>query len=1202
MHSQVSERRFDLSRDTFDATKLYRQIIKQQGRVTVDADDNEQRRIELHRSDRTTLDIIGECGYPAGGTGFLIGVSADAMSLTVGTGRMYVHGLMVENFTTTPQLVLDSTTAGAPPSLAPVTVSGTYLAYLDVWERDITAIDDPNIREVALGGPDTAARTELMAQVHLTAVASGTTCATATLPSATLHTGTLTATTDPAAAALDCTLPPLAGFRGQQNQLYRVEIQDGGAVGTATFKWSRENGSVVSAITGPASGPVGSSFTVASVGADSTLGFANGQWIELIDDDLVLTGQPGALALISTVTPSTLTVTLTSTSPTGVISYGKNPKIRRWEQADPTATTGLLTTSTATQLENGVQVAFGGGSFSPGDYWMIPARTAIDEETGTLLYPATAQAASYTEHHLCELAVITYDSTAGWGAPSDCRTSFPTLTGLPAAGGCCCSTVTVVDANPGSGQYTDIGAAIAALPVDGGVVSIEAGIYTIASPITVPASVTVRGCGLLTRIIADTGAFIVAGDNVTIEGMAIRISHAAAVATASSGVTALILRGLSVIGHKTSDDAGAGAYAFSFAGTNAMVFNNTLRSVGIEVQPGSSSVTIRANTIAHAVERGISLGSSIAAAAATSQTKAYYYGVAGPGLSAQTGATLENLQAGAISNLGIFENSITGAFLEGIGAEMMVQQQDGNQNPISTLILCEDVTIARNQIAGCLARPEKHNVGASGAIVLPFVERLVVVGNTIEGNGRSIPASGICSLIAAATEIRENRILENGAGAGSGVNYGLAAIELFIAIPTGAFESTIADNALLPAAIISDNVVTSSNAAALFMLADGQVSITDNDFTVVGQSQNELAIGQTVMVLDFGVGHQETTFTLFDETATQYSSDEDVIGGQVLFTGNRCLYDGRDTGVDAYSSVILVSEDAVLIDANQSRCFVLASSPSGQAGMLVTNLLAGGVVTQVSGNRFSEDAAGASAFATGGDTMAIGNHGTHCLFFNATGTLTDEPNIVNPLNADYCDVLRPRLWGNPNEGTTTGESSPGSTGGTDTTLCGLQSISAEMDKVKLKALEPAARYAQLKLSALKSGQSSSDRTANLVQSIATTRAALNNPAPVSPETFVVHGAIVDENGKPRTDCSLAVTDAGTVVSSKLGPQKANTDGYATAVLRAAEFPSVIDGTTPIFVSVTDGEGRQVFAPAKAVTAKPGGVATFRAVVPRTPAG
>ena len=43
---------------------------------------------------------------------------------------------------------------------------------------------------------------------------------------------------------------------------------------------------------------VGQSFTVQSVGADSTLGFATNEWVELIDDDIVLTGATGALALI----------------------------------------------------------------------------------------------------------------------------------------------------------------------------------------------------------------------------------------------------------------------------------------------------------------------------------------------------------------------------------------------------------------------------------------------------------------------------------------------------------------------------------------------------------------------------------------------------------------------------------------------------------------------------------------------------------------------------------------------------------------------------------------------------------------------------------------------------------------------------------------------------------------------------------------
>ena len=47
-----------------------------------------------------------------------------------------------------------------------------------------------------------------------------------------------------------CELPPVAGYSGLENQTYRVEIHEGGAPGTATFKWSRDNGSVAIPVAG----------------------------------------------------------------------------------------------------------------------------------------------------------------------------------------------------------------------------------------------------------------------------------------------------------------------------------------------------------------------------------------------------------------------------------------------------------------------------------------------------------------------------------------------------------------------------------------------------------------------------------------------------------------------------------------------------------------------------------------------------------------------------------------------------------------------------------------------------------------------------------------------------------------------------------------------------------------------------------------
>ena len=61
----------------------------------------------------------------------------------------------------------------SPPSSPPSApghlnlTDGTYLAFLDVWPREITALDDRFVREVALGGPDTTTRLKTVWQVKL---------------------------------------------------------------------------------------------------------------------------------------------------------------------------------------------------------------------------------------------------------------------------------------------------------------------------------------------------------------------------------------------------------------------------------------------------------------------------------------------------------------------------------------------------------------------------------------------------------------------------------------------------------------------------------------------------------------------------------------------------------------------------------------------------------------------------------------------------------------------------------------------------------------------------------------------------------------------------------------------------------------------------------------------------------------------------
>ncbi|HVR34858.1 MAG TPA: DUF6519 domain-containing protein, partial [Methylomirabilota bacterium] len=162
----------DFTRTTFKPENHYRAVNKQQGRVDLDADWNEQLDITAHRVETGALDVIGRCGAPIHDAGFGIvtdpadlppdqqAAAAALLPLQPGdfifsAGRLYAHGILCQNesplkFTQQPDL----------PDAEPLESTGLYLAYLDVWFRHLTALDDPAIREVALGGPDTATRTK----------------------------------------------------------------------------------------------------------------------------------------------------------------------------------------------------------------------------------------------------------------------------------------------------------------------------------------------------------------------------------------------------------------------------------------------------------------------------------------------------------------------------------------------------------------------------------------------------------------------------------------------------------------------------------------------------------------------------------------------------------------------------------------------------------------------------------------------------------------------------------------------------------------------------------------------------------------------------------------------------------------------------------------------------------------------------------
>ena len=441
----------DFSRDTFDRTNHYHSVLMQQGRVQVDADWNEEQEIDYRREVRTVHDEIGGCGVPSSvPDSFQIDLAPGGKDLTISQGRIYVSGVLCENESDQatilhqPDLPLKTGALGEIPGMS---TAGIYQVYLDVWSRHITAVEDPAIRETALGGPDTATRVKTVWQVKLNRVAdrgTAVTCASAGSKFVGVP-GKLTASVVPSGKAGPCVLPPQSGYRRLENQLYRVEIHKPGKMGEATFKWSRENGSVVTAILPPPGGGSGFSLAVQTTGRDEELGFAPGQWVELLDDRLELLDGRGTLYQVAKVDPAARTIDLTPSGSAPVIDAKLHPKLRLWNQTNGAE---VLTAAAAISLEDGIQVQFSGGAFETGDYWLIPARTAIDNAVGNIEWPVdgvgnpAAVDRRAVAHRYCSLAMVDFDGSQFLPvgpAVLDCRDKFDDLVTLTRRrnGGCC---------------------------------------------------------------------------------------------------------------------------------------------------------------------------------------------------------------------------------------------------------------------------------------------------------------------------------------------------------------------------------------------------------------------------------------------------------------------------------------------------------------------------------------------------------------------------------------------------------------------------------------------------------------------------------------------------------------------------------------------------------------------------------------------
>ena len=506
----------DISRTPDNRSEPNTGIVAQQGRVIVDHDLNTLQTIVNRRAEAEARDVIGPAGTPD--DGFAISLPTGSppsqgsppfweppLPLTLGSepdkdflinpGTMYVGGQRVvfpsrQAGKLITYAYFDQPDWSAPPPPTLSTDLPNEAVYLEIIEQALSAVEDPNLLDVALGGVDTTGRLRQLRRVVRSPIAS-TDCTeawtelTARWLSAGLSfdpqtmrlepTAKLLVSFDESQAAPDpCDPAVTGGYLGAENQLIRVQISASGLAGSPTTQpqllWGYDNASFLYRVSGIAAN--GTMLQVARDPPDAFHTPQNGQVVEILRTASIITSAPdetdptGQRTIVRCVAEQTGFVTtltqaygaaisgnttnflvLAAALPTDYLNDTNPLFVRIWQglqsftvgQAvdlvDPVknAATGFAVTISAPAAE----------ALAPGAYWQI----AVRPSTPQLVYPerllSKPQPPDGPREWICPLAVI------DWSQPlvHDCRQIFDnlvTLTKRP-AGGCCTVNLTPSD-------------------------------------------------------------------------------------------------------------------------------------------------------------------------------------------------------------------------------------------------------------------------------------------------------------------------------------------------------------------------------------------------------------------------------------------------------------------------------------------------------------------------------------------------------------------------------------------------------------------------------------------------------------------------------------------------------------------------------------------------------------------------------------
>src|SRR6266567_488691 len=543
----------DVARLSFDPARHYTGVVPQQGRVSLEAEQNEQRTIDAEERRRELLEIVGPAGTPDNG----YAVSSPAPgALTVGPGTMYVGGLRV-GLDAPLDVQHQPDWLNQPPGA--VTIGGTGHVLLTLTECDVAAVEDPALYEVALGGPDGAARARLLQHVEVRSTQQDT-CASAladdeqdwaarglVLDPATMQLASMSrlqaSFQTPEGSTDPCEPTASGGYLGAENQLIRVQITDVNAqMGTFGLVWGYDDASMLYRVT---LDPATSDLILDRSPVDDYHRPRAGQAVQLLRATAALTATDAQVegyvaALNGPVTPlaapydpDTKTVRWPASIPPEYSDPNQTPQLylRVWEEQLTGQSLGTPIDLTGTGVQ--VTITVEGGTLPhAGDFWCIGVRPG----TPTAVYPArllrTGQPPDGPRQWVCPLAVVTWSPEGVMTVAEDCRHHFPPL--VDVTGGCCTLEVTPADAAAGRLQAKLDSVATGRVIEDRAAritVCFAPGHYELVKPIVmsrIHSRITLQGCSRAAVISArageesafDQGLVVLAETNdVTITGL-----------------------------------------------------------------------------------------------------------------------------------------------------------------------------------------------------------------------------------------------------------------------------------------------------------------------------------------------------------------------------------------------------------------------------------------------------------------------------------------------------------------------------------------------------------------------------------------------------------------------------------------------------------------------------------------------------------